>query len=202
MLIILIAFPLFIMIFMVVNKADLGRPSYKRKWETLYQGIDMQQLSSLMYYPIFCVRRFQLVLINLVLSPGFPLTNFEQHQYLAKDFAFIILQTAYFMYIVHAQPHSDGIFNTLELWNEGMIVLMCYIMLVYTGIGSKDPSYDILSEKAPQYLALLVTALIVLPNFGVLIRMTIKKAIHRRVLKRRQKVLEVTELLRRRNKKF
>jgi len=89
------------------------------------------------------------------------------------------------MYTVHAKPHSESIFNTLEFWNEGMIILMCYIMLVYSGIGSKEPSYDILSEKAPQYLALLVTALIVVPNFGVLIKMTIKKAKQKRALKRR-----------------
>jgi len=77
MLIILIIFPLFVMIFMNKNKDELDRPSFKKKWETLYQGIDTHQLSSLMYYAVFCVRRFQLVLINLVFSPGFPLTNFE-----------------------------------------------------------------------------------------------------------------------------
>ena len=87
------------------------------------------------------------------------------------------------MYVVYAKPHSEGIFNTLEFWNESMIIVMCYIMLVYTGIGSKEPSYDILSEKVPQYLALLVTVLIVVPNFGALIIMTIKKAKRKKALK-------------------
>ena len=89
------------------------------------------------------------------------------------------------MYVVYAKPHSEDIFNMLEFWNEGMIIFMCYIMLVYTGIGSKEPSYDILSEKVPQYLATLVTVLIVIPNFGVLISMTIKKAKQKKALKLR-----------------
>ena len=94
---------------------------------------------------------------------------------MAKNFAFIFVQTAYVIYIADSKPHSQNIFNLLEFWNEGMIILMCYIMLLYTGIGSKDPSYEIIKEKVPQYLSLAVTGLIVIANFGVLIRMTLIK---------------------------
>lgn len=141
-------------------------------------------------------------MINLVFSPGFPLTNFEQHQYLAKCIAIIILQTAYVMYIVFAKPHSQGIYNYLEIWNEGLIILMCYIMLIYTGMGSREHSLDILKRLTPQFLSLLVTLLIVCANVGVLIRMTIVKLKQKKAEKRREKERKVRAILRGRIKKF
>lgn len=46
-----------------------------------------------------------------------------------------MVQTVYVMYIADTKPHSEEIFNCLEFFNEGMISLMCYIMICYTGIG-------------------------------------------------------------------
>ena len=58
------------------------------------------------------------------------------------------------------------------MFNEGMIILMCYIMICYTGIGD---SQKIIEQKFPILLSLMITALIVMANFGVLIRMTLKR---------------------------
>merc|ERR1712176_754015 len=155
-----------------------------KKWSTLYQGINMNQLSALFYNAIFCVRRFHIVLVNLLFSPGFPLTNFEQHQYLFKDFCFIFIQTIYVMYIADARPHSQHIFNLLEFFNEGMITLMCYIMVCFTGIG---PSHIIMHSKIPVYLSLAITVLIVIANFSVLIKMTLRKVKENKAKKHREK---------------
>ena len=53
-----------------------------------------------------------------------------------------------------------------------MIVLMCYIMVAYTGIG---PTEYILDATTPIYLSIGITVLIVSANFGVMFKMTFIK---------------------------
>lgn len=168
----LIIFPIFVMIFVMKYQHLMSQPQFAQKWSTLYQGIDMNKLSALFYNAIFCVRRFNIVLVNMFFSPGFPLSNFEQHHYLLKNLCFILIQTIYVMYIADTRPHSEETFNILEFFNEGMITLMCYIMICFTGVG---PRHYIMQAKTPVYLSLAITVLIVMANFGVLIKMTIAK---------------------------
>ena len=108
----------------------------------------------------------------MIFSPGFPITDFEQHQYLMKQFAFIIIQTVYVIYIFDTRPHTVDIFNKLELFNEGMIIFMCYVMIVYCGVG---PFKEILKSDTPVYFSIGITGLIVIANFGVMIKMTLSK---------------------------
>lgn len=128
-------YPVFIMRFMIKNQSKLLEKDVANKWDTIYQGIHTDKLGTLFYNAVFCVRRFNIVLINMFFSPGFPLSNFKQDQYLFKNFAFIGVQTAYIMYVWDQKPHTNHVFNQLELFNESMIILMCYVMVVYTGIG-------------------------------------------------------------------
>ena len=59
-----------------------------------------------------------------------------------------------------------------------MIILMCYIMVCYTGIGD---SQKIIEQQFPILLSLVITALIVMANLGVLLRMTALKIKQRKV---------------------
>ena len=52
--------------------------------------------------------------------------------------AFIFIQTAYVSHLFDGELHANDIFNTFEFFNEGMIILMCYIMICYTGIGDSQ----------------------------------------------------------------
>ena len=121
---------------------------------------------------------------------------------MAKCLAIIFLQTAYVMYIVYARPHSEDIFNYLEIWNEGLIIMMCYLMLIYTGMGSQDQSFEVLKIKSPQIVSLVVTFLIILANVGVLVRMTLRKAKQKKAERRQKKALKVREILMGRIKKY
>ena len=53
-----------------------------------------------------------------------------------------------------------------------MIILMFYVMIVYCGIG---PVHDILKSNTPVYFSIGITGLIVVANFGVMIKMTATK---------------------------
>ena len=118
------------------------------------------------------MRRFYIVFVNMIFSPGFPITDFGQHQFLLKQFLFVYIQTAYVLYVTDAKPHTNDIFNHLEFFNEGMIILMCYTMIVFSGIG---PYADILKSITPIYFSVGITGLIVAANFGVMIKMTAGK---------------------------
>ena len=67
-----------------------------------------------------------------------------------------------------------------------MIILMCYIMICYAGIG---PVHEIMKSKTPVYISIGITGLIVLANFGVMIRMTVNK-IKAKYKQRKQKKLQ------------
>ena len=71
--------PFFIVIFMIKNQHKLEDPQFARKWDALYAGFQTDKLISLFYNAVFCLRRFDIVLVNMIFSPGFPGTNFSQH---------------------------------------------------------------------------------------------------------------------------
>ena len=142
----------------------------KNEFETLYLGFYTNKLQALLYNAIFCIRRLDIVFINIVLSPGFPLIEkFEHNPYLIKILCFLLIQTIYVMYVWETKPHTRDIFNKLEFFNEGMIVLMCYIMIGYSGIGSIE---YILSSNIQLYISLAMTFFVVIANFCVMFQLT------------------------------
>ena len=67
-------------------------------------------------------------------------------------------------------------FIKLEYFNEGALILLCYMMFVYTGIvckGEEDGTCNtkaIFTDKVPLYISLGITFIIVIGNFILLIR--------------------------------
>ena len=165
--------PIWVMYFMLKNQARTFVESFQAKWDTLFQGIRTESKSALIYNSIFSIRRAWIVLLNIFFTPGFPLSNFEENQFLLKIMGFIFVQTCYLFYILHTKPHTRNIFNNLEIFNEGMIIIMCYIMIIYTGISSIQ---SIMNLKSPIYSSISVTGLILLVNFGVMLQISVQKA--------------------------
>ena len=75
----LLLWPLLIVAFMLKNQHRLHKPDFAQKWETLYQGIHLNSKAALVYNAIFCLRRFYIVFVNMIFSPGFTGTEFEQN---------------------------------------------------------------------------------------------------------------------------
>ena len=86
---------------------------------------------------------------------------------------FIFVQTLYLFFILQTKPHTRRIFNHLEIFNEGMIIIMCYIMIVYSGMCSIQ---SVMKLKQPIYSSITVTCLILLVNFGVMLLISVQKA--------------------------
>ena len=81
------------------------------------------------------------------------------------------MQTLYLAYISDTQPHISTIFNKLELVNECSLVFLAYIMIAFSGVIQGQAIGNILAE----FLAFIVTVIIVISNFYVLINSTSKK---------------------------
>ena len=60
---------------------------------------------------------------------------------------------------------------------------MCYVMICYAGMG---PVQEIMKSNVPIYVSLVITGLIVVANFGVMIRMTIQKVKQKMKLRKKQ----------------
>ena len=76
------------------------------------------------------------------------------------------------MYIADTQPHTNNIFNWLEFFNEGLIIIMCYIMICYAGIG---PVEEILKSSVPITISITITGLMIAANLGVMLKMNYTK---------------------------
>ena len=109
-------------------------PVFKKKFSTLYDGMYTNGKLTLLYNTIFCMRRFFIVVINVALNSGFPLTNFERNQFLFKIVLFLLLQSLYVIYILDVMPHTLKLFNNLELVNEILLMIMAYMSLSFSGL--------------------------------------------------------------------
>ena len=88
--------------------------------------------SSIVYYAVFSVRRFDLIIINQYLSQKSPLSGVERSLYLEKITLFLIVQTYYLSYIHTVKPHNDPNFNSLEFINEYALCGCGYTMILFT----------------------------------------------------------------------
>ena len=133
----LMLWPLYIMWFTFKNQDDLEKPEIKTKYITLYTDINTDEKESLLYNVVFCARRFDIVFINVVFSAN-SLTSTETNHYLPKILCFLVIQSAYVIYILEAKPHTKRISFWLEMFNEGVLIILSFIMLCYCGFGDTN----------------------------------------------------------------
>ena len=99
-------------------------------------------------------------------TPDLLFTGLKQNSYLLKIFSLIFIQSAYVVYIVNTRPHTDNTFNKLEFFNEGLMILMCYTMIIYSRIG---PLEYIIGALLPVCISMTITGLIVIANVSVVV---------------------------------
>ena len=76
------------------------------------------------------------------------------------------------IYIADTKPHTSNIFNWLEFWNEGLVIIMCYVMICYSGIG---PVEEILKTNVPIAISIVIVGLIMAANLGMMLKMNYTK---------------------------
>ena len=94
----------------------------KSKYGTLYEGIKTHHMTTAHYTSVFLWRRLIYVLVVVLL---------DQFVYF-KIQLFLLLQTFYLIYLGYSKPHSNNLFNWLDLFNEYFILCAGYYMMINT----------------------------------------------------------------------
>jgi len=119
------------------------------------------------------MRRFYLVVINITFSSK---EVGQKNEYLFKIIFFLIVQSIYILYIFAARPHSMRVFNRLEFFNEGMLICLAYVMLIFCGLVPID---DLIANKPSyvfaEWLGVGIALFICIMNFYVMGKMTVDK---------------------------
>ena len=93
----------------------------------------------------------------------------DTNNYLFKAVFFILLQTFYVLYIFDTKPHKGGIHNTLEFINEFALILLGYVMLIFSGLTPiADLLANHLSYKTAEMSGVAIAVVIFLTNFFVM----------------------------------
>ena len=113
-----------------------------------------------------------------------PWTDIGHDHYLYKVLLFLFMQSLYLLYIYASRPHKRDLFNWLEYWNEGALMLLAYISFAFTGIVQGQSTGNVLAEVLSQ----IIIIAIVLANFSVLLSRTylkIKSTLEKRKLQKK-----------------
>lgn len=169
----LIVWPLLMARFLLKNQEQLEDPVFRRKWHSLYDGIRLDSFSSLLYVSVFSVRRFDLVLVGVYFSQDSYLSGFDETNYSLKILSFLLIQVIYLSYIHHVMPHDETLFNRLEYFNEYLLGMLGYTMLIFHG------SYKLTLTEIDyiSYVVLFAIAMIAAVNIFIMIKLSLHKSL-------------------------
>ena len=85
--------------------------------------------------------------------------------------AFLLIQNLYILYIYDTKPHTSKIFNRLEFYNEGSLILLAYIMIGYSEVMPSNNDGNLLTFV----MSLVITVGIAFANLFVLAKLTYNK---------------------------
>jgi len=128
----IIAWPIFVAIWMEKHKDELLDADLKHKFGTLYQGTKIDERSERLYTVAFSVRRMLLVL---------SVVCFPTHMFLRVQ-CFLWLQSFYIIYVGWVQPHEEALYNFLEIFNESLLLVLGYHLFIFTPfVGDVSAQY-------------------------------------------------------------
>ena len=128
---ILLIWPLFVALFLYANRKQLEDKKFKFRFESMYLGnktdnyligIRVDRKICYLYTLFFCFRRLALVLCFFYL---------KEENYLECIYGLLGIQIVYIIYITNGKPHIDNYYNSLELFNEVLLLLFFYTMLSF-----------------------------------------------------------------------
>ena len=157
--------PLWTLFFLFRNTERLDKKSFKTKYGKLFDGTRVRSNEALAYNAVFAVRRFDIILVNLVLNNGSPLSGITRTFYFEKIVLFLVIQTAYLGYIHLVRPHQEPLFNRLEFINEYSLCLLAYCMLFFTGGGTGAYNEFMIGRS----IALLLILFLFIVNIGTML---------------------------------
>ena len=167
--IIIIIWIIFALIFPIVKRHRLEDNSYKKRYGSMYEDIKTKTPLPVLYTGLFCMRRFFLVIALLYLKES-PQTMI---------YCYLMLNSLYFIYLVHAESNMEPVMNILEYINELSLIALLYAMLFYVKTNQLDAL--VVWDAGVAAIAILCTAFLI--NLGYLVVSSVLKSIQMGKLK-------------------
>ena len=127
----------------------------------MYNGIKTTRMSAKIYTSIFCIRRFFLVCMLLILK--------DRAIWLIHTYN--VIQSVYLAYISLTMPHTETIHNKLEYLNEICIISLQYTAVLFIYGSDMNPEVQ---WEIGKFIMSLVTFIFVV-NFLTLIYLNVKR---------------------------
>lgn len=83
--------PMWILRFLLKNYESLRDKDFFQKFSSLYNDIKVSSTAALAYKAIYAVRRFDLIVFNLVLTAESPISRLERNHFLEKIVLFLMI---------------------------------------------------------------------------------------------------------------
>ena len=113
---------IFVTLLLQLRHADLESPAIKAKYNFLYEGLNIKTKLALLHKPIFIARRLLFMFIVVVFEDYMAIQ--VQSNFLCSLFVM--------MYLNLAKPIENKIQLRLEIFNEGVILMISYLQLLLT----------------------------------------------------------------------
>ena len=117
-----VAFPIFCWKFLNRNKDDLRQPSFKAKFDSIYQNVDYYNVKALANTSLFLLRRFLFAAVIVMCGKSLVLQVF-----LAD-----ILSTCLIIYFILVKPYNDSWGNAIQIFNEFTVLTCVWTMFQFT----------------------------------------------------------------------
>jgi hypothetical protein len=157
--------PYVILMYLKRRRLYLYQRSLKDKIGVLYSGVHLfRDARNLYYFPIFLIRRFWFVAIATLLYSH----PFAQLQCL------VFISSLYLIFYGGARPHESRFRVRMEIFNECMLMVLNYHMLLFSGFTlAKDYNFYL------GYTFVITAATMTFVNLGYMINGNIKRGKNR-----------------------
>ena len=114
--------PVFISYFLTKNFGRLENEEFYSKFNALYFNIDVRHEFNVLFHTVFCIRRMIFALLITLLNP-----------YPAFQIMILLHLSCFTMsYVAFNQPFKVNLLNSLELFNEIIILVMTYHLIMFS----------------------------------------------------------------------
>ena len=137
LLVILGIWPIFLASFLLINRKNLEKETFKQKFDSMFLRIKSDRYLSYGSVCVLVLRKTECFLYNVVFVArrmAFVACSLNQLSQNPMEllYCLIMVQTWYIIYILVSKPHIDILHNYLDIANEIIVVLLLYTLIGYT----------------------------------------------------------------------
>ena len=134
LIIVLLAYPLWIFRFLRKRKQELSDPEMRKKFDSVYQNVDVDKTNALQHTSYFLWRR---ILFAAIIVYGYSSIVL---QVLIAD----ILSTLLLAFYLAVRPMVDGLNNSVQFLNELVVLVSIWLMFWFTFyVPGPETRYDL-----------------------------------------------------------